>query len=475
MNAPVRILLVEDDDDDYILVRDMLRDNSRLPHNLEWIGQFEPALEAMLQGRHDLYLLDYRLGHQTGMELARKAKAAGCQGPIIFLTGYDDYEVDLEVMKVGAADYLLKAQINAPLLERSIRYALERNRHEAALQKERDKLKSIYDAMPEGILVVHESRGVEYVNPALVKNFGAPAGRTCHDYLYDRPEACRLCPFSEVLQDEKIQKEFRFDRISRTFDILCTSLPNTDGTVSLLYILHDITDRKQAEQQIRESARQLRQLSGRLLSAQEDERKKIAGDIHDILGAGLSAVKFKMDILQRQNPESPGGGKESLSDLIPLVQEIIGECRRMQQDLRPSLLDDLGLLSTLSWFSRQMQTIYQDVIIEIEQEVEEQDIPEPLKIVIYRVTQEAMNNMAKYSRGNRVLLTLKKSGDRLIYAFQDNGQGFDPKKISSRAAAEKGLGLSSMKERVELSGGGFAIHSSPGKGTRLQASWPLGK
>ena len=164
---------------------------------------------------------------------------------------------------------------------------------------------------------------------------------------------------------------------------------------------------------------------------------------------------------------------ESLSTIIPVIQEGIEECRRMQQDLRPSMLDDLGLLPTLSWFCRRYQTIYTGIKVELEQTLEERDIPNSLKIVIYRVTQEGMNNIAKHSKADLVHLSLRKMDGRIELVLEDNGQGFDLKKVLGSESTKRGLGLTSMRERTELSGGSFAIESAEGKGTTIRASWPI--
>lgn len=468
----MRILLIEDDEDDYVFLRDLLQEIQAFKYDLTWISRFDAALTEMAAGRHDLYLLDYRLGPETGLELARKAAAAGCSGPILFLTGHEDYEVDMEAMKAGAVDYLVKDHIDSPLLERSIRYALERKRTEAALQAERNKLKSIFEAMPEGILVLDHSFQIEYVNPLLEKNFGPLKGRKCYEYLYGRTEACPHCHDQEVYKGNTVYGETFIEKLGRTYDIVYTPLYNADGTVSILEILHDITERKQTEQQVKESADQLRQLSTRLLSAHEEERKKIAGDIHDILGSYLAGIKYKIENTLTQTREIPEEVSESLQAIIPIVQEGIEECRKMQQELRPSMLDDLGLQATLSWFFRSFQTIYKEITVELDHTLEEKDIPGALKIIIFRVIQEAMNNVAKHSRADRVRVSLQKQGDRLDFALKDNGVGFNLEKVLARETLKKGFGLSSLRERVELSGGSFTIESREGKGTLIQASWP---
>ncbi len=142
---------------------------------------------------------------------------------------------------------------------------------------------------------------------------------------------------------------------------------------------------------------------------------------------------------------------EALNAIIPFVKEGIDECRRIQMDLRPPMLDDLGLLATLSWFCRRFHTIYSQIQIEQEIGVEEKDMPLPLKTVVFRVTQEAMNNIAKYSKADLARLSLGKRDDRMELVIRDNGQGFDLEEVRSPEPRPEGIGINEH----EGAGGAF--------------------
>ena len=130
----VHVFMVDDDEDDYVLTRDLLAEAVGARFELEWVDTYQAALEAMGRAEHDVYLVDYRLGEQDGLELLRAAIASGCEAPIVILTGRGDHAVDVAAMKAGAADYLDKGELSAQLLERSIRYAIERQRAEEKLE-----------------------------------------------------------------------------------------------------------------------------------------------------------------------------------------------------------------------------------------------------------------------------------------------------------------------------------------------------
>jgi signal transduction histidine kinase len=138
----IRVLVIEDDEDDYLLARKQLSQTGGKQFALDWVNTYEAGLEGLCRGGHDVYLLDYQLGARTGLELLREAAARGCRGPVILLAGHGNREVDLGALEAGAADHLVKGRFDAATLERSIRYALERWRVAEALRKTRDELES---------------------------------------------------------------------------------------------------------------------------------------------------------------------------------------------------------------------------------------------------------------------------------------------------------------------------------------------
>ncbi len=232
-------------------------------------------------------------------------------------------------------------------------------------------------------------------------------------------------------------------------------------------------ERLRVEIELRESENRLRELSTALLSAQERERKLIAQEIHDSLGASLAATKFKVESVITEMGDDKPQTRVALESVIPILQGTIEEARRIQMSLRPSVLDDLGILPTINWSCRQFESIYPAIRITREIDVKEEEVPKSLKIVIYRVLQEALNNIAKHSNTSIVLLSLRKMDRAIQLVIRDTGHGFNLEEAYSRKGVAKGLGLDSMRERTELSGGSFNVKSAEGKGTAIVASWPL--
>jgi len=160
--------------------------------------------------------------------------------------------------------------------------------------------------------------------------------------------------------------------------------------------------------------------------------------------------------------------------MMTILSGAIEEVRRISMDLRPSMLDDLGILPTLNWFLRGFKTSHPLIQVNKRIRVAEEAIPEAFKITLFRIVQEALHNAAQHGHASVISLTLSLARGTLTLNVVDNGTGFDPAAVN-RASTGAGLGLSSMRERTEFSGGTFQVASAPGAGTQLLACWPLPK
>jgi PAS domain S-box-containing protein len=280
------------------------------------------------------------------------------------------------------------------------------------------------------------------------------------------------------LSGEKVPSEYEIRGLKKNGETIWVtrsySLINYNGKPAISGIVADMTKRRLVEDALRRSDKELRILSNQLLSAEEKERKRIARELHDGIGQALSAIKFSVEnVLSEIDDHKDALDSSSLKSVIPLTQKTIEEVRRIVKDLRPSILDDLGILATITWFCREFQKVYSRIQIEKQIDITENDIPPPLKTIIYRLLQEALNNVAKHSQADQVYLSIHKQPDEIELRVKDNGRGFDLEKTISLTPSQRGFGLASMRERTELSGGRFDIQSKIGKGTTISAVWSL--
>ncbi len=226
------------------------------------------------------------------------------------------------------------------------------------------------------------------------------------------------------------------------------------------------TQRRLLEETLRESEAQVRFFASQCLTAQETERKRVAAELHDSIAASISAVKFRIENIAEQMKQG-NAGPGSLDDVSSKLMEINNEVRRIMADLRPSVLDDLGIIPAIDWLCREYQKTYSHISVEKQIRISDLEVPNFLKTPIFRICQEGMNNIARHSQASRVNLSLLKEKSKILLKIQDNGQGFDLETV------KKGMGLSTMKERAQLSGGSFELESDTGKGTTVCAVWTI--
>jgi PAS domain S-box-containing protein len=224
--------------------------------------------------------------------------------------------------------------------------------------------------------------------------------------------------------------------------------------------------------ELEEANKELRQIPSKLISVQEEERKRLAVDLHDSIGQTLAALKLRLEMaLNLRDKDDWSTAFDHLEQFVPILQRSIDETRSIYMGLRPPMLDGMGLFAALEWLRWEGTKLYPDRHIEFERGVAEEKIPEILKVIIFRVVQEALNNIAKHSKAEWVDISLSRNEGGIELAVSDDGLGMDLESIL-RTCKTGSLGLTGMKERVELTGGNFTIESTPGEGTTIRAYWP---
>lgn len=209
-----------------------------------------------------------------------------------------------------------------------------------------------------------------------------------------------------------------------------------------------------------------------LQQAIENERKHIASHLHDGLGQSLTMLKLRVEqALIKLESEQQDEAKAILIDVVMQLRRAVGEVRSIAAELRPSMLDDLGLIPTIQWLSRQFHAAHPKILVQLEIAIAEDNIPVELKTVVFRLIQEALNNVAKHSGANSVFVYLRSHESHLLVGIVDNGCGFDSDQILSAGYCLLGVGVNSMRERVEISDGRFKIRSRLGTGTAVTAVW----
>ncbi len=254
-------------------------------------------------------------------------------------------------------------------------------------------------------------------------------------------------------------------------NVVVTTLYDESGSLrGFAKVVRDVTERVRAEAALRLYAERLKSLSARLIDLQEIERRHIALELHDEIGQSLTALKINLEGLQRSAPAF--AKMPRIGESIEIVAQLIQEIRDMSLALRPSILDDFGLMPALRWYTRR-QAERTGVVIDLMEAGTPTRAPPPIETACFRIAQEALTNIARHSKAKHVKLTVSHSGTKIELEVKDDGIGFDPVEARENLQHGRSHGLLGMQERARLLGGQIDIDAAPGKGTCIKAEFPL--
>lgn len=368
----------------------------------------------------------------------------------------------------------------------------ERRRAEELLRRQAELLDLANDAIFVRDL---ERDRILYWNDGAVRLYGWSNQEALGAYVHDFLKTVFPRPLTEIKR-ELLLKGFwtgvlvhttrRGEKI--TVSSRWTLLRDSNGIPhGSLELNTDITEQKRAEDALKaaheeleqrvaertaalsEANERLRVLSRRLMEIQEFERRAIARDLHDEIGQALTAIK--LNLRELQEIFTGVAAEKQLADSLEILEQVLQHVRSLALDLRPSLLDELGLVPALRWYvRRQAERAGWEVEFRAEG-IANRPSPE-VEIACFRVAQEALTNVARHAEAQKVEVCLEMNHREVTLIIRDDGRGFDPLLIRSSALAGTSIGLSGMEERVRLAGGQIAIHSATGMGTEIRAAFP---
>lgn len=278
--------------------------------------------------------------------------------------------------------------------------------------------------------------------------------------------------FQVIAQGKTVQTVEEIPQEDGIHNWLVTKFPIQDqnGRPTLIgEVGFDITLRRRAEEALRESEQRLRFLTSQLLSAQEQERKRISMELHDELGQSLAVLKLQIRDIERGLRDDQQDLREACLELLLYLDGVIDDVRRLSRDLSPAILEDLGLQSALKYLINEFSKHYK-VSQSFEVKDLDQRFPAEAQIMIYRIFQECLTNIAKHAGATEVSIAIKERDDLISLMIEDNGAGFDPAPVLTRRAEGRGLGLAALNERARMLGGTLEIQSRPGDGTKVICS-----
>lgn len=234
-------------------------------------------------------------------------------------------------------------------------------------------------------------------------------------------------------------------------------------------------DSRHTKKTLDSAEKQLRYLSSQIIAAQEIERKRISRELHDELGQALSLIKFKLRFIRNNLLENQAEIKHECEETLEFIDQVIENVRRLSRDLSPTILDDLGLTAAIRWLINNLKSSHRDMHISSTITNIDHFFPHDSHINIYRIMQEALTNISEHAKSGNVSIQILRHNKYISFSIEDDGKGFDVKQALTKITIERGLGLASMAERVQMLGGVFNLSSEKNKGTRIQFQIPVKK
>jgi PAS domain S-box-containing protein len=582
MPKPLRILIIEDSEDDTVLlVRQLRRDGYEPVY--ERVENADEMNRALDDGDWDVVITDYILPEFSGLDALKLLHEKKPGIPCIVMSGKITDETAVAAMKAGARDYVMKDNLKrlGPTIARELDEVLVRRQRAEAEQKleaSQTNFRNILLHNADAVLIIDKNQTVRFLNPAAEKLFGRPAR-----------EIARLFNGFTLVTDKNTEIEIiRSDGAKLTAEIRAAET-DWEGQKALLATLRDITERKHMEQALRDSnefnsslmqhapnpilvlkpdgsilfvnpaledltgfsSRELAGLKpplpwwpekdrerlfrqwkdefgkvlrrqekhyftragedfwievasipiknreGQLLyvlyswiniteqkllteemeyyvrkvtEAQEEERRRIARELHDDTAQSLSVLSLEVDSLINRNQDLTPETVHQLQKLKENINRSLNEVRRFSHELRPGLLDNLGLLAAIEQMIDE-QNCKGKLKVNFEVSGDEKRLSPEIELALFRIVQESLSNIRKHSRATRATVDLEFESERVRLLVMDNGQGFDKSKERS-AIASGHLGLIGMRERAHLVGAELNIESRPGKGTSVIVEIP---
>ncbi|NMG06161.1 hybrid sensor histidine kinase/response regulator [Brasilonema sp. UFV-L1] len=486
--SPFKVLLIDDDEDDYVLTRDWFREFQVACGELEWINSYQNAIDAIVKNQYDVCLVDYRLGMRNGLELLREAIAKGCSSPIILLTGKGDREIDIEAMKAGAADYLEKSQLTASMLERSIRYAVERKRAE---QKIREHA-ALLDVATDAIFVRDLKNQILFWNKAAEKLYAWKAteaiGKNTSELWYEKD----IAQFPEAIEtllkngswEGELHQITRFDKeiivesrwtLVREFD--------KQGQ-SILVVNTDITQKKELEAQFFRAQRL--ESIGTLASGIAHDLNNVLAPIlmtaqllesqlHDarskrLLPILISNAKRGASLVKQVLSFTRGiEGDRTLLQLKHLIREI----QQVVKETFPKSIEISTQIAPNLWTVLGDATQLHQVLINLCVNARDA-MPNGGKLIISAENFVVDQNYAKMYLdarvGSYVVMTVTDTGVGIPQEIKD--RMFEPFFTTKDLGKGTGLGLSTVLGIIKSHGGFVNVYSEVGKGSQFKVFLP---
>lgn len=476
MKEVKHILMIDDDEDDFFLVNTLLRDVSADQYILEWAPTYEKGIEAIEKKHHDLYLVDYRLGQYTGLDILHHFQHINYEAPVIMLTGKGDYAIDNEAMMAGASDYLVKGEITGPELERAIRYGIMEFKHLRTIAENERKYFGIFEKSHDLIILADCDKNIIEVNPNALKKLQYAReellGMNLKSLFMQETQAQQF--LIDICEDDAIvQREYEFkNKAGHRLDVMVNASKLDEKLGTFLCVAEDVTEKKREEQEKRHQEKFV--ITGRIA-------RVIAHEVRNPLTNILLAVgQFKLEeLVNREDGELYLDIIErNCTRINQLVTELLQSTRMMEMHMHPYNVNTL-VHNALQLAADRLQL--NNILLEenyMRQQVTIMADEEKFNIALLNIFINAIEAMTP-DKGVLTVSTQLNAG-KVFILISDNGIGipeenkaklFDP--FFTNKTKGTGLGLTSTQNIIINHKGTIQVESVVGEGTLFTIILPV--
>jgi PAS domain S-box-containing protein len=469
--TPHTILVVEDDE---ALLRLIQKNLQRAGFHTEGASNGAEAISHIVSNPPELLLLDYRLPDMTCNQVVETLAEQQRSIPFIVITGHGDEKVAVEMMKLGARDYLVKDTALLDLLLSVVKRVVEQSALEKQLADMEKQYHAIFENASDAIWVQDLDGNIITANEATARLLGFNrrelAGMNVARFLSKEALDASVEVQQKLQQGEAINNpyELRLNRKDGTEAILRLTtnlLLSGSHPVGFQHVARDVTEERRAQENLRFYLQQV-------TKAQEEERKHIARELHDVTAQRLVALSHHLEEFTRNDRPLTPDKPLLLAKLREQVKEALQEVMCFTRDLRPPILDDLGLIPALEWLTDDLKERF-SVEANLRVLGTQRRLSPEAELLLFRIIQEALTNVRRHAQASRVEVTLEFGKDKTRASVRDNGTGFEPPKTLGDLSRVGKLGLIGMQERAQLLGSSLKIRSKPGTGTTVVVEAPV--
>ncbi len=346
---------------------------------------------------------------------------------------------------------------------------------ERALRESAQRYQRLVELVPDALWIERDGI-ISFANEACVELLEVPSvgdvlGRSPLEFLHPEFHAAALGRRTALLAAQQGNARMEMKVLRPTGEAREVSVSETtfqdEGRVAIIAVLHDITDQKRAQAQTQESREQLRELSAALQNVREEEKASMARELHDELGQALTGMKMDLAEIVGDLTEAQTEARARAADMKALIDATVATVRRIARELRPLMLDDLGLVSTMEWLAKDFAK-RTGIAVDLVHPGADFVADPQTSIALFRILQETLTNVARHAQARRVRVQLSRSAHELSLSIEDDGKGLPP----GRPGRPKTFGLLGMRERAAMLGGNLEIQSQENAGTCIRVTIP---